>query len=30
MTICHARSGGVVAYYPAAVAYGDGITDSNG
>lgn len=29
VTICHARSGGVVAYYPASIAYGDGITDGS-
>ena len=29
LTLCHARTAGVVAYYPPAIAYGDGITDSS-
>ena len=29
-TICHARTGGVVAYYPASISYGDGISGSGG
>lgn len=29
-TICHARTGGVVAYFPASISYGDGISGSGG
>lgn len=29
VTVCHARCAGVVGYYPASIAYGDGITDGS-
>jgi hypothetical protein len=28
-TVCHARTGGVIAFYPGSISYMDGITDQN-